>query len=248
MAAAIEGVLILVGSRGHRLRGGAPPDRGHAASQRLGVGIAVLAVSIVVNFVVSRTLSRRAAATSSPALAADAAHLTHRHAELGRRARRRWPSWPSPAGTGSIPVVALVVAARRRRRRACASSRAPRACSSTRRCPTRARRDPRRGRRASPSAGSSASTSCAAARPARGATSTCTCSSARARRSRRPTAPPTAPGRDPRAPRAGRRAHPPRARGPRAPGPGGHHGRAAARPAQSRLIAADAPTTRKTAA
>ena len=46
----------------------------------------------------------------------------------------------------------------------------------------------------------------------------------------------------------GRRAHPPRARGPRAPRPGGHHGRAALTPRYSRLIAADAPTTRKTAA
>ena len=75
MAAAIEGVLILVGSVviafeavRHLIEG--------TGVQRLGVGIAVLAVSIVVNFVVSRTLSTRAAATSSPALAADAAHLT----------------------------------------------------------------------------------------------------------------------------------------------------------------------------
>ena len=86
MAAAIEGVLILVGSVviafeavRHLIEG--------TGVQRLGVGIVVLAVSIVVNFVVSRRLSTRAAATSSPALAADAAHLTHRHAELVRRAR-----------------------------------------------------------------------------------------------------------------------------------------------------------------
>ena len=75
MAAAIEGVLILVGSVviafeavRHLIEG--------TGLQRLGVGIAVLAVSIVVNLLVSRTLSRRARATSSPALAADAAHLT----------------------------------------------------------------------------------------------------------------------------------------------------------------------------
>ena len=75
MAAAIEGVLILVGSVviafeavRHLIEG--------TGVQRLGVGLAVLAVSIVVNFVVSRTLSARALATSSPALAADAAHLT----------------------------------------------------------------------------------------------------------------------------------------------------------------------------
>jgi cation diffusion facilitator family transporter len=75
MAAAIEGVLILVGSVviafeavRHLIEG--------TGVQRLGVGLAVLAISIVVNFVVSRTLSARAVATSSPALAADAAHLT----------------------------------------------------------------------------------------------------------------------------------------------------------------------------
>jgi cation diffusion facilitator family transporter len=75
MAAAIEGVLILVGSVviafeavRHLIEG--------TGLQRLGVGIAVLAVSIVVNLLVSRTLSTRAVATSSPALAADAAHLT----------------------------------------------------------------------------------------------------------------------------------------------------------------------------
>lgn len=75
MAAAIEGVLILVGSVviafeavRHLIVG--------TGVQRIGVALVVLAVSIVVNFVVSRRLSTRAVATSSPALAADAAHLT----------------------------------------------------------------------------------------------------------------------------------------------------------------------------
>jgi cation diffusion facilitator family transporter len=75
MAAAIEGVLILVGcvviafeAVRHLIEG--------TGVQRLGIGIAVLALSIAVNFFVSRTLSRRAAATGSPALAADAAHLS----------------------------------------------------------------------------------------------------------------------------------------------------------------------------
>jgi cation diffusion facilitator family transporter len=75
MAAAIEGVLILVGSViiafeavRHLIEG--------TGVARLGIGIAVLAVSIVVNFGVARTLSARAQATGSPALAADAAHLT----------------------------------------------------------------------------------------------------------------------------------------------------------------------------
>jgi cation diffusion facilitator family transporter len=75
MAAAIEGVLILVGcvviafeAIRHLIEG--------TGVNRLGIGMAVLALSIVVNFVVSRTLSARAKATGSPALAADAAHLT----------------------------------------------------------------------------------------------------------------------------------------------------------------------------
>jgi cation diffusion facilitator family transporter len=75
MAAAIEGILILVGcgviafeAVRHLVNG--------SQVQRLGIGIAVLGVSIVVNLVVSRTLRRRAKLTGSPALAADAAHLT----------------------------------------------------------------------------------------------------------------------------------------------------------------------------
>jgi cation diffusion facilitator family transporter len=75
MAAAIEGVLILVGSViiafeavRHLIQG--------TGVDRLGIGIAVLAFSIAVNFAVSRRLSARAKATGSPALAADAAHLT----------------------------------------------------------------------------------------------------------------------------------------------------------------------------
>jgi cation diffusion facilitator family transporter len=109
MAAAIEGVLILVGSVviafeavRHLIEG--------TGVQRLGIGIAVLAVSIVVNFVVSRTLARRAQATGSPALAADAAHLTTDMlssggvlAALALVAATGW-DWLDP-------VVALVVAA-----------------------------------------------------------------------------------------------------------------------------------------
>jgi cation diffusion facilitator family transporter len=75
MAAAIEGVLILVGSAviafeavRHLIVG--------TGVQRIGVALVVLGISIVVNFVVSRRLSTRAVATGSPALAADAAHLT----------------------------------------------------------------------------------------------------------------------------------------------------------------------------
>jgi cation diffusion facilitator family transporter len=74
MAAAIEGVLILVGCGLIAFEAVRNLVR-DTGVERLGIGIAVLAVSIVVNFVVSRTLSRRAELTGSPALAADAAHL-----------------------------------------------------------------------------------------------------------------------------------------------------------------------------
>ena len=74
VAAAIEGILILVGSGAiafqavHRLLN---PSHLHT----LGFGIAVVAVSIIVNLVVSSTLGRRARDTDSPALEGDAAHL-----------------------------------------------------------------------------------------------------------------------------------------------------------------------------
>jgi cation diffusion facilitator family transporter len=74
LAAAIEGMLILVGSgviffeAARHLIVGAQVDR-------LGFGIAVLGISIVVNFLVSRFLDRRARETESAALEGDAAHL-----------------------------------------------------------------------------------------------------------------------------------------------------------------------------
>ncbi len=74
LAAAIEGVLILVGSgiivfeSVRRLIIG-----GHV--ENLGIGLAVLALAVVVNLVVSARLSRTARETGSPALEADAAHL-----------------------------------------------------------------------------------------------------------------------------------------------------------------------------
>jgi cation diffusion facilitator family transporter len=74
IAAAIEGVLILVGSAAiafQAIRRLLSPSRLHS----LGFGIAVVAVSMVVNLVVSGMLGRRARATESPALAGDAAHL-----------------------------------------------------------------------------------------------------------------------------------------------------------------------------
>jgi cation diffusion facilitator family transporter len=74
LAAAIEGMLILVGAAVivyesiKRLIEG-------SQVQKLGFGIAVIGLSALANFVVSRHLAREAKATESPALAGDAAHL-----------------------------------------------------------------------------------------------------------------------------------------------------------------------------
>jgi cation diffusion facilitator family transporter len=74
LAAAIEGVLILVGSGiiayeavRRLIEGG--------EVQSLGFGIVIIALTIVVNLVVSTVLRRRARETGSPALEGDAAHL-----------------------------------------------------------------------------------------------------------------------------------------------------------------------------
>jgi cation diffusion facilitator family transporter len=74
LAAQFEGVLIVLGATViiyqavNKLGGG-------ASVEKLGFGIAVIAFSMVANFLVSRYLYRQAAATDSPALAGDAAHL-----------------------------------------------------------------------------------------------------------------------------------------------------------------------------
>ena len=74
LAAAIEGMLILVGAgvivfeSARRLVGTAQVDR-------LGVGVAVIAISTVANLAVSTYLYRRARLTESAALEGDAAHL-----------------------------------------------------------------------------------------------------------------------------------------------------------------------------
>jgi cation diffusion facilitator family transporter len=74
LAAAIEGILILVGSAAivfaavRRLLG-------HGHVQSLGLGIGVVAISIVVNVVVSSVIGKQGQATESPALQGDAAHL-----------------------------------------------------------------------------------------------------------------------------------------------------------------------------
>jgi cation diffusion facilitator family transporter len=74
LAATIEGMLILVGAgviiyeATRRLATGSEVES-------LGVGIAVIAFSMVANLAVSSFLSRRAEALDSPALEGDAAHL-----------------------------------------------------------------------------------------------------------------------------------------------------------------------------
>jgi cation diffusion facilitator family transporter len=74
LAAAIEGILILVGSAVitfeaiRRLLG-------HGHVHTVGVGIGVVGFSVAVNLLVSAVIARRASASESAALAADAAHL-----------------------------------------------------------------------------------------------------------------------------------------------------------------------------
>ncbi len=74
LAAAIEGILILVGSAAiafeairHLIN--------HGRLQTVGLGIAVIAISIAANLAVSLRMARAARDTDSPALAGDAAHL-----------------------------------------------------------------------------------------------------------------------------------------------------------------------------
>ncbi len=74
LAATIEGMLILVGAgiiiyeATHRLAVGSEVES-------LGIGIGVMAFSVLANLVVSTVLYRRARALDSPALEGDAAHL-----------------------------------------------------------------------------------------------------------------------------------------------------------------------------
>lgn len=74
LAAAFEGVLILVGA-GIIIYEAARRIAEPPQLESLGVGIAVIAVTIVINLVVSAFLSRRAREFNSPALEGDAAHL-----------------------------------------------------------------------------------------------------------------------------------------------------------------------------
>src|SRR5947209_1621990 len=74
LSAAIEGMLILVGSAAIAFQAIRRLIRGGEV-HTVGLGIAVVAFSIVVNVVVSGVLGRNAKRTDSPALEGDAAHL-----------------------------------------------------------------------------------------------------------------------------------------------------------------------------
>ena len=74
LAAAIEGILILVGSAAIAFEAVRRLLR-HGRVQTLPLGIGVVALSVVANIVVSSVIARNARITDSPALEADAAHL-----------------------------------------------------------------------------------------------------------------------------------------------------------------------------
>lgn len=74
LSAAIEALLILVGAGVIVFESVRKLSHG-AHVQSLGVGIAVIAFSMLANVVVSTVLARRARETDSPALEGDAAHL-----------------------------------------------------------------------------------------------------------------------------------------------------------------------------
>jgi cation diffusion facilitator family transporter len=114
LAAAIEGMLILVGAgiiifeSSRRLVKGAHVDT-------LGVGIAVIGFSAVANLGVSAYLQRRARATESPALEGDAAHLrTDAYTSVGVLValvlvELTGASWIDPA-TALVVAGAIVIA------------------------------------------------------------------------------------------------------------------------------------------
>ena len=74
LAAAIEAMLILVGS-GVIIYAAVRSLVNGPEVHSLGIGIAVIAFSVVANVIVSAILARRARETESPALEGDAAHL-----------------------------------------------------------------------------------------------------------------------------------------------------------------------------
>jgi cation diffusion facilitator family transporter len=75
LAAAIEALLILVGSGVIVYESVRRLSTSHTEVGSLGVGMAIIAFSVVANVVVSGVLARRGRETDSPALEGDAAHL-----------------------------------------------------------------------------------------------------------------------------------------------------------------------------
>lgn len=74
LSAAIEGILILVGSAAIAFEAIRHLANG-SQLQSVGIGIAVVAFSLVANVIVSGVIARNARSTGSPALEGDAAHL-----------------------------------------------------------------------------------------------------------------------------------------------------------------------------
>jgi cation diffusion facilitator family transporter len=110
LAAAVEAMLILVGSGVIIFESVRRLSTGHSDVDSLGIGISVIAFSVVANVVVSSVLARRARETDSPALEGDAAHLRTDAATslavLGGLALVQLTG-----ATWLDPVIALVVAA-----------------------------------------------------------------------------------------------------------------------------------------
>ncbi len=189
LAAAIEGMLILVGAgviifeATRQLVDGAEVDR-------LGVGIAVMAFSVFANLGVSTVLSRQAKAHESQALEGDAAHLrTDAMTSAGVLFGLALVQITGDAAFD--PITALVVAVGDRLGRLQDPPPLLRRSSSTKRCRRPSwtgsrRRSPAPARRRSPG-----TTSCAPAAPAAAATSTSTSSTAPAPASSAPTSWPT---------------------------------------------------------
>lgn len=109
LAAVVEGVLILVGSMAITFEAARHLASG-ATIDHVPVALVVLAISISVNLVVTRRLRRTAAETGSPALTADASHLT----ADALTSATVFVGLALVGATGATwldPVVALVVAA-----------------------------------------------------------------------------------------------------------------------------------------
>jgi cation diffusion facilitator family transporter len=108
LAANFEGVLILVGAGVIVYEASTRLSEG-AEVEQLGLGIGILAFSVVVNLVVSGFLARRAAVLRSPALEGDAAHLrTDAATSIGVLAGLVLVQ--ATGATWLDPVIALVVA------------------------------------------------------------------------------------------------------------------------------------------